>query len=207
MTESPRTISGISPVFVAFNEKERTMGYNKLTRLVGGLAAVVLVAACSSGADNSTSAPTAASAPATTAPSAAPAAPREVSVAPEGLFTGRVHCLGIGRPSDGDIGALYYTCDQVATDARMAGTIKMTVWLTDNANETAFTAWASSTLTNDQGSWICTEAGFGAYANKTYARDLACVGKGEFVGLSAWLHEVSGNAGVSWGVIGWIAKT
>jgi hypothetical protein len=208
--ESLRAGRCISPVFVASNEKERTMRYNKMARLVIGLAAAVLVAACSSGADDPTAAPTVAPAPATTAPSVAPAASSVTRAAPDGLFTGRVHCRGIDTPSGGDPDALYYTCYQVATDPRMAGTIDLVVWLSDNADTPSgpsFTAWGSSTLTNDEGSWVCKEAGMGVWENITYSRDLACVGKGEYVGLSAWLHEVTSNAASDWGFLGWIAKT
>jgi hypothetical protein len=185
------------------------MRYNKLARLVGGVAAVLLVAACSSGADNPTVAPTVAPAPATDAPSVAPAAPSVVPAAPEGTFTGRVHCRNVETPSDGDPDALYFTCNQVATDPRMAGTVELQWSLSSAETGQPFVAWGPSTVTNDQGSWVCNEAGMGVaeQTDPVYTRDVACVGKGENIGLSAWMHAISSIAPTDWAFIGWIAKT
>lgn len=179
------------------------MRYNKMARLVGALAAAVLVAACSTGANNPTSAPTLVPADPTAAPSVVPAAPG-------GMFTGAVHCRAVDAPSGVETGADYFTCYQAATDPRMAGTVDLAVWINDipeTADAPAFAAWGESTITNDQGSWICKEAGMGVYNNGVFVRDLACIGKGENIGLSAWLHAVTQDSAMNWGFIGWIAKT
>jgi hypothetical protein len=162
----------------------------------------VLVAACSSGADNPTAAPTVASAPATTAPSVAPAAP-------DGLFTGRVHCRLVETPGGGDPDAQYHTCYQAATDPRMAGTVDLQVLMSNAEAGQAFIAWGPSTITNDQGSWVCNEAGMGIadQTDAVYTRDVACVGKGGNIGLSAWMHALSSTAPMDWAFIGWIDRT
>ena len=178
------------------------MRYSKMARLVGALAAAVLVAACSSGGSDPTGVPTVSPAPATEAPSVAPAAPK-------GLFTGRVHCRAVETPSDGDPDAQYLTCYQVATDPRMAGTVDEQLSLSNAEAGQAFAAWGSSTITNDRGSWVCNEAGMGVaeQTDAVYTRDLSCVGKGENIGLSAWMHAVSSIAPTDWAFIGWIDKT
>jgi hypothetical protein len=185
-------------VFVAANVKERTMQYGRLAKLIGALAAAVLVAACSSGANSPTSVPTLAPA----AETAAPVAP----ATPEGMFTGSAFCPVTTTPSGGDPDAMYHRCTQVATDPRMAGTVDLgPISVSDYSElEPAFTSWGPSVITNDRGSWTCQEAGRGSVANGVYARDLACTGKGEYIGLSAWLHAVTGDGAMNWSFIGWI---
>lgn len=178
------------------------MQYRKMASLVIGLAAAMLIAACSAGADDPTSAPTVAPAAETAAPDVAPAAP-------EGMFTGKVHCRVIATPSGGNPDAMYHACDQVATDPRMVGTVDLgPIVVSDYSElEPAFTAYGPSVITNDRGSWVCQEASMGISTNGVYTRDLVCFGKGEYVGLSAWLHSVTGDATVNWGFMGWIDKT
>jgi hypothetical protein len=101
---------------------------------------------------------------------------------------------------------LYSVCDRTTTDPRMSGPYSVT--LTEIDGEPAMNmATGSMTLTNAGGSWDCVVAWVGAYDAAVLPRDEVCLGHGGYIGLTAYVHGLSGTDSFTAGLIGSIERT
>lgn len=185
------------------------MKVNGSARLTAGLALTMMLTACSSAGAGATTAPAAAPA---TAPAAATEVPAPVTLnSPDapGLFTGSDRCRQMTAPEPSaspDPNALYLACGRTVSDLRMSGVSvgELRSILQDPAMATLS---GSETLTNDGGTWSCEV--LAVWESDTWAgwRDQVCVGHGDYIGLSAYVHAIGNDAITSYGVLGWIEKT
>ncbi len=167
------------------------MRRNAFARLGTCLALAMLLAACGSTSGGATAAPS--------------AAPTPEPTPPLSLFTGHDKCRDAPEPTGADPEEVWITCDRVATDPRLSGTLLGENHGFGNDPE-LYSAWATFTLTNDGGTWTCDELMMGTMEGGTGFRDQVCVGEGAYKGLTAYLYTLSGNAADDFGILGWVEE-
>jgi hypothetical protein len=184
----------------------------KRTRWAGlAMASVltVLLATCTSAGAVETSAPAVATdaAPGVGTDAAPVAAASTGPAAAPDIFTGTDHCRAGPAPSGTDPATtVLWSCDRTTNDPRINGPVlgSITSVSGDQPQEMAV---GSGTLTNDGGSWECEAAWGGASESKVGWGDQVCLGHGGYVGLTAYVHSLTGNDPFTYGVIGSIEKT
>ena len=158
------------------------------------LALAMLLAACGSASGGATAAPS--------------VAPTPEPTAPLGLFTGHDKCRDAPEPTGAGPDEVWITCDRVATDPRLSGTL-----LGENHgfgnDPSLYSSWAKLTLTNDGGTWTCDEMMMAPMEGEGGAgfRDQVCVGEGAYKGLTAYLLTLSNNEAADFGIFGWVEET
>jgi hypothetical protein len=171
------------------------MRRERLAGLATGLALAMLLAACATGGASPT--------PAVAVPAT------EGTGAALGLFTGRDECRDVPQTNpSAENDAEAVTCDRVATDPRLSGTL-LSKGLPTGVGEDpkVYTAWAKLTLTNDGGTWSCDEVVMGTTDGGAGWRDQVCVGEGPYTGLTAYVHSISNDAASTFGILGWVDET
>lgn len=186
------------------------MKANGAAGLATGILLAMLLAACSGGG-----------AEATTTSAAAAATPVKPTVAvaatePDapGLFTGSDRCRQTTAPEPSaspDPDTLYLACERTASDPRMSGSsVGELRGVSSNSTQddpALYSLYGTETLTNDGGSWDCEVLAVWESDTWTGWRDQVCVGHGDYIGLSAYVHAIGNDAITSYGVLGWIEKT
>lgn len=165
-----------------------------------GVVLALLLAGCTNAGAATPAAPTAAQ--------AAPAAttPADVSGA-EAVFTGRRVCTRSSTPPSPNpdpSAAVYYSCQQTATDSRLSGTVVMAARMKD-----PYLPYGIQVVENAGGSWSCQWAFslFGPGDSEIAVSDSACVGQGGYAGLNAYVHLIADDPGGFEGaLLGWIEK-
>jgi len=160
--------------------------------LGASLVAAALVAGCSGGtAGGSTAAPAATDGPAAPTP---------------GIFTGTAACCDDPAPPvtvAEDVN--YVVCERTMADARLSGTMHLVSYT--GGTEEAPAIWSDGTLENDEGSWSCKQFGVGSLNVQTGPLDEVCVGRGAYVGLTAYLHSITADNLATSGILAWIEGT
>jgi hypothetical protein len=164
------------------------MRRNGWAGLAAGLALATALAACSTGGAS---------------PTATVAATQD-PVAALGLFTGRDVCRDVpSTDPSAETDAQAVTCDRVATDARLSGTL-LSEGLPNAIGDDPklYTSWVRVNLTNDEGTWTCDETLMGPMEGGAGWRDQVCVGQGAYAGLTAYIHSISNDAATTFGIMG-----
>jgi hypothetical protein len=176
------------------------MRYSRMIAATGALLVCGLLAACS-GVGASSAAPSATS----------PAAPATADGL--GIFTAFDRCQDDPEPpADADPDAGYVLCRRAASDPRMTGDYRVVSYgpaedPLDTTDPPLATLWGSGTVTNADGSWDCKELLQGTMENGVGWRDQICVGLGDYVGLTAYMHGITGDIAMTVGMLGWIEKS
>jgi hypothetical protein len=166
------------------------MRRNGLAGLGTSLTLALLLAACGSASGAPTVAPTPAESPAPTGP--------------VGLFTGHDVCSDVDAEGAQDTGGV--VCERVVTDARLSGRMESDGQGGVGSSPDLFTEWRNFTMSNEGGSWTCGQLLIGRPGGAGWA-DQVCTGEGGYLGLTAYVHAISGNNANDFGVLGWVEET
>lgn len=157
--------------------------------LGASLVAAALVAGCSGGSG--------------AGGTAAPAATDGMGVATPAIFTGTAACRDDPSPpvtvaED----ANYVVCERTMADPRLSGALHLVSYT--GGTEEATAIWSEGTMENDEGSWDCRQFGVGSQEVNTGPLDEVCVGRGDYAGLTAYLHSVTADNATTFGILAWI---